>query len=221
MPEKLLLVEGEFDKYFIRELLRQPSNTIENLAIESFKIANKAAFKADEQGIFSLLKSLPVIIKATPPTSTLGVVVDADMHAAGRWQRIQQILLEEGYQHLPTTTFPNGLIVPTNDILPRFGLWIMPDNQEAGIIENFIRQLIHNEDKLQPEIDLVLDTLRQKDLQLFTDIHRPKAFIRTWLAWQQNPETSFGVAIAKKVLTTEAELGQRFVNWLNQLFNPS
>ena len=218
MPDKLLLVEDDFDKYFIGELLRQTPNEVGKIAIEPFKKKDEAGLKADEQGIYTLLKSLPVTIRATVPTSTLGLVVDADIHAAGRWQRIRQILADAGYENLPDT-FPNGLVVPTNDVLPRFGLWMMPDNQEEGIIENFIRQLIHEQDKLQPEVDTVLDSLRDKELQLFTDVHRPKAFIRTWLAWQEKPKMSFGVAVSRKVLTTDADLCLRFVNWLNRLFN--
>jgi hypothetical protein len=219
MPDKLLLVEGDFDKYFISELLRQTPNEVGEIVIEPFKKRTVAGLKPDEQGIYTLLKSLPVTIRATTPDNILGIIVDADIHAAGRWQRIRQILIEAGYQNLPDT-FPNGLTIPTDDILPRFGLWIMPDNQEEGIIENFIRQLIHDRDKLQPEVDLALNSLRNKELQLFTDVHRPKAFIRTWLAWQEKPEMSFGVAVSKKILTTDADLCQRFVNWLNVLFNP-
>lgn len=219
MPEKLLLVEGSFDKYFIEELLRKTTNKVGKIDTEPFRKKDDAGLKPDEDGISTLLKNLSVTIRATDPTHILGVVVDADTHAAGRWQRIRQILANLGYKNLPNA-FPDGLIIPTNDILPRFGLWIMPDNQDSGVIENFIRQLIHEQDKLQPEIDTVLDLMRDKGLQLFANVHRPKAFIRTWLAWQESPEMSFGVAVSKKVLTTDAELCLRFVNWLTRLFNP-
>lgn len=218
MPEKLLLVEGDFDKYFIGELIRQTPNEAGNVVIEPFKKKHEIGLKADEQGIYSLLRNLPVILRATDPDHILGIVVDADINSSGRWQRIRKILTDAGYENLPDT-FPNGLIIPTNDILPRFGLWIMPDNQEEGVIENFIRELIHEQDKLQPEVDAALHTLQTKELQLFTNVHRPKAFIRTWLAWQEKPEMSFGVAISKRVLTTDADLCRRFVNWLNLLFN--
>lgn len=218
MPNRLLLVEGDFDKYFIGELLRQTPNEVGKISIEPFKKEDEAGSKPDEQGIHALLKSLSVTIRATDPTAVLGIVVDADISATGRWQRIQHILTSAGYEDLPDT-FPNGLVIPTNDVLPRFGLWIMPDNQEEGIIENFIRQLIHQQDKLQPEIDATIDALLAKGLQLFADVHRPKAFIRTWLAWQDRPEMSFGVAISKKVLATDADLCLRFVDWLNRLFN--
>ncbi|GAB3986825.1 hypothetical protein GCM10028807_05060 [Spirosoma daeguense] len=212
MPDKLLLVEGKFDRYFIEEVIKQNPDAVPKLAIEPFK-------KEAEEGITALLKSLPITIRAIVPENILGVVVDADIHMAGRWQRIRQILTEAGYENLPDS-FPNGLIIPANDVLPRFGLWIMPDNHEEGIIESFIRQLIHEHDKLQPEVDFALNSLKAQELQLFTDVHRPKAFIRTWLAWQEKPEISFGVAVSKRVLTTDSELCQRFVNWLTLLFNP-
>ena len=218
MFEKLLLVEGDFDKYFISELLRQMPNEVGKVAIEPYRKKSEAILKAEEQGIYALLRSLPVTIRATRPTSTLGLVIDADMSAAGRWQRVQQLLINAGYESIPES-FPNGLIISSDGVLPRFGLWMMPDNQEGGVIESFIRQLIHQEDKLQPEVDAAIDALQAKGLQLFTDVHRPKAFIRTWLAWQEKPEMSFGVAVSKRVLTTDADLCRRFVCWLNLLFN--
>lgn len=218
MPDKLLLVEGDFDKYFIKELLRQTPNNVGEIAIEPFRKKHELGIKIDEQGIYTLLRTLPVTIRATSPEHVLGIVVDADMSPGGRWQRIRQILLEAGYQNLPDD-FPNGLIIGGNGSLPRFGLWMMPDNKDQGIIENFIRQLIHEKDQLQPEVDAALDALQLKALQLFADVHRPKAFIRTWLAWQERPEMSFGVAISKKVLTTDTDLCLRFVDWLTNLFN--
>ncbi len=218
MPEKRLLAEGPFDKYFIEEILKNSSGITIDATILPFRKKDEAGIKEDERGIYSVLRALPTTISAAYPDDILGIVVDADINAAGRWQRIRQILTDVGYENLPDS-FPNGLLLPTNDVLPRFGLWIMPDNQEEGVIENFIRQLIHDKDQLQPEVETALDSLRHKGLQLFTDVHRPKAFIRTWLAWQEKPEMSFGVAVSKKVLTTDADLCLRFVNWLNRLFN--
>jgi hypothetical protein len=217
MPEKRLLVEGKFDKYVIEELIKSSSQATTNPEISPHPTKNISGPNDDEEGISALLRALPVNIKNADSDDILGIVVDADLSERGRWQRIRDTLIKVGYQELPDT-FPDGLIVPGNDVLPRFGLWIMPDNKEEGVIENFIRRIIHEHDKLQPEIDSTLNSLRDNGLQLFSDIHRPKAFIRTWLAWQESPEMSFGVAISKKVLVTDNELGLRFINWLNNLF---
>ncbi len=211
MPEKLLLVEGKTDKYFIEQICIKTQTSIP-LEIRAFK-------KELEEGIEALLRSLPGDLKTGLPEEIIGLVVDADMNQLGRWQRIRDLLTSVGYQ-VPEHLSSNGLII-SSDLLPRFGLWIMPDNNEEGILENFIRKLIHSGDVLQAEVNAVLDQLKEKQLQLFTDRKRPKAFIKTWLAWQENPEMSFGVAIHKNLLDHNHELAIRFVTWLNTFFNPT
>ena len=49
-------------------------------------------------------------------------------------------------------------------------------------------------------------------------IHRPKALIHTWLAWQQTPGMPMGQAITARVLSCDSEIAIAFVNWLNYLF---
>ncbi|WP_367881111.1 DUF3226 domain-containing protein [uncultured Duncaniella sp.] len=50
-------------------------------------------------------------------------------------------------------------------------------------------------------------------------IHREKARIHSWLAWQEIPGTPMGLAITKKYLSTEPPVCQAFIQWLNSLFN--
>jgi hypothetical protein len=209
---KQLLVEGKTDKYLIEEICRDTKLSLQDI---TFQIPGS---KQDDGGISQLLKGLPIIIKnANQLGDVVGVVIDADLNAAGRWQHIRQLLTDVGYS-IQLTDVSQGLVVESHTVLPRFGLWMMPNNQDEGILENFIRQLIHEKDILQPEVEQILDGLRAKELQLFPDVKRPKAFIKTWLAWQEDPEISFGVAIKKKVLMTDAALCQQFTTWLKRLF---
>lgn len=212
MLGKLLLVEGTTDKYLIEEIAAKATPKLPKFAVTPSKNGN-------EEGIEALLRSLPVTLKSADPEDILGIVVDADLNASGRWQRIRQILENAGYQQISTDLAPGGQIIASDEILPRFGLWIMPNNQEKGILEDFIRQLIHKQDKLQPVVNQMLDDLKEKELQLFTEVKRPKAFIKTWLAWQENPEMSYGIAISKKLFLTDALLCQQFISWLDRLFN--
>lgn len=218
MATKNLLVEGSFDKHVISEIIKNTTNVITGDSIQPFKKKDTTNIKEDEQGIYVLLRTISTTINAAYPDDIIGVVIDADDSAIGRWKRIRQILASVGYKNLPNA-FPNGLVIIGDEALPRFGLWMMPNNEDIGVIETFIRQIIHESDKLQPEVDAALDALQAKGLQLFTDVHRPKAFIRTWLAWQKSPGISPGTAISMKVLATDADLCLRFVDWLNRLFN--
>lgn len=173
---KQLLVEGTTDKYLIEEICRDTKLSLQDI---TFQIPGS---KEEDGGISQLLKGLPVIIKnANQLGDVVGVVIDADLNADGRWQHIRQLLTNIGYStHLSDVS--QGLVVESQTVLPRFGLWMMPNNQDAGILENFIRELITKKDILQPEVEQVLDGLRARELQLFPEVKRPKAFIKTWLA---------------------------------------
>jgi hypothetical protein len=94
----------------------------------------------------------------------------------------------------------------------------MPDNELKGMLEDFIAMLIPATDKLMPVIDCTLTHLEQNKLNLYTEVHKPKTKIRTWLAWQEDPETSMGTAISKKILETDNELCRKFIEWLTKLF---
>ena len=51
------------------------------------------------------------------------------------------------------------------------------------------------------------------------EYHKSKAFIHTWLAWQEDPGTPMGLAITKKYLSTNDKvLCNSFIEWLNLLF---
>ena len=95
----------------------------------------------------------------------------------------------------------------------------MPNNELKGMLEDFIAMLVPKDDPLMPIVDCTLTYLENQKLNLYTQIHKPKTKIRTWLAWQEDPETSMGTAISKRILETEQEICQKFGKWLKNLFD--
>ena len=120
---------------------------------------------------------------------SVGLMLDADGHAAGRYQRVKQ-LCEGLFPELPNSLPASGLVSQHGD--KRFGLWIMPDNRADGDLETFLRNLVP--DALEPlwrhacaSVRDAIDTgagCRQS--------HMPKANLYTWLAWQDPPGQSQG-----------------------------
>lgn len=94
----------------------------------------------------------------------------------------------------------------------------MPDNQSPGDLEQFVRFLIPDTDELAPYADGVLKQIETDGRNLYRHRHS-KAFIHTWLAWQENPGMPMGTAITTKALSAESPIVLHFVRWLNQLFN--
>ena len=202
-----LLVEGNDDFHVIASLCKSFN------VIESFDIN-------DCKGIDNLINSLSVRLKSSG-VQTIGVVIDADADVNSRWSTIKDILISSSlYNNIPDTIPLEGLILyPTKKDDIKFGLWIMPNNQTNGMLEDFTAFLIPEDDKLLPITDSILKDIEDKSLNEYKSSYHAKARIHTWLAWQKEPGTPMGLAITKKYLTTIPPICQTFVDWLDKLFN--
>jgi hypothetical protein len=127
MPGKrILLVEGTDDEHVLKHLCGQ-----------------RGVGRLDEikpQGsVEPLLENFPVRLKESE-IEVLGVVLDADTDVAGRWDALKHRLKQAGYGGVPDHPDASGtiLVPPANTLLPRFGVWIMPDNQSKGVLEDFL-----------------------------------------------------------------------------------
>ncbi|MEQ9549677.1 MAG: DUF3226 domain-containing protein [Coleofasciculus sp. G3-WIS-01] len=122
-----------------------------------------------------------------------------------------------GYQAIPTVPPPDGWVYTQPD-KPKIGIWLMPDNQLPGMLEDFVAHLIPTDDSLRPKAEAILQEIEQLKLNRYTPIHHPKALIHTWLAWQETPGMPMGQAITAQVLSYNAEIANKFVEWLKRLF---
>jgi hypothetical protein len=86
------------------------------------------------------------------------------------------------------------------------------------MLEDFISFLVPPDDELLPIADATLAAIESQHLNKYSLIHKSKAKIQTWLAWQDNPGAPMGLSITKKYLTTDEETCQRLIEWLRALF---
>lgn len=163
-----------------------------------------------------MLASLPVKLREEN-LQTLGIVVDADFDATARWQAVIRKLQEFGYQDIPKTPVRNGWIDLQSE-KPKIGVWLMPNNQLPGMLEDFVKYLIPVGDKLQEKVEAILQEIETEQLNPYSLTHRQKAFIYTWLAWQKKPGMPMGQAITAKALSNDNPEVRVFINWLNLLF---
>jgi hypothetical protein len=148
-------------------------------------------------------------------------VLDADQNLMRRWQQVLTVIekVSSGYV-LPSQPDPVGVIIPApDDYKPRLGIWLMPDNQNLGELEDFVAYLIADGDQLRPYALDVLSKIEAAKLNKYKH-KRSKAFIHTWLAWQKEPGLPMGAAITAKALSADSPIALIFINWLNRLFNP-
>lgn len=212
MEEKVLkyrlLVEGKNDQHVIWNLAErlQLKETFEVVATDSYQ---------------QLLEALPVELKGTNVMERLGIVMDADQDATAHWLAIRNILLKSGYySNLPEMLPADGLIIePDDEEQLIVGVWIMPDNRECGMMEDFVACMIPEGDQLLDEVDATLKYLEENKLNRYKPVHHAKARIHTWLAWQNDPGMPMGTAITCQILSVDKELCGRFVSWLCKLFD--
>ena len=207
-PAAYLLVEGRNDQHVIWALCKQYQ------VPQSFSVQTPE--DREKEGIEALLEGLPLRLKAEN-LLTLGIVVDVDQDLNARWQAIRNHLTTSGYRDVPRRPLNAGWISASSD-LPRVGVWLMPDNQISGMLEDFVVQLMPPEDDLRPRAERVLQEIEQARLNRYRVIHHPKALIHTWLAWQETPGMPMGQAITAQVLRHDSPIAHQFIAWLKQLF---
>ena len=210
-----LLVEGKNDFHVISALCAKYD------VPESFDIRWPKNKMSDGGGRDQLLKLFRFQLEASDKKA-IGIVLDADDDLMARWQQVLAVIEKVNSDYvLPSQPEPNGLIIPAPyDYKPRLGIWLMPDNQNRGELEDFVRYLVPDSDQLHPYADEVLNQIETAKLNHYKH-KRSKAFIHTWLAWQKEPGLPMGAAITAKALSADSPMALQFVNWLNRLFNPA
>jgi hypothetical protein len=201
---KKLLVESTNDSHFISHLFEKSTNSKKR-----FEIINC-------ENISNLINRIPAELIASD-TEVLGIVVDADQNLSKRWIELKKQFEKYGYQFSDIPQ-PEGEMLDKQGFYPKVGIWLMPDNLKTGILEDFITEIIPENDKLKPIVAGVLNDIESQELHLYKDIYRPKAFIHTWLAWQDEPGKPFGWAVTKRYFDLNASLAQTFVLWLKRVF---
>lgn len=204
---RIILVEGVDDEHVIKHLC----GTRGVPELDQVK---------SHGGIDRLLESFPVLLKASQEGDIVGVVVDADTDLASRWQSLRNHLIRLEYT-APDDPLPGGTILepPAETLLPRVGIWIMPDNRRQGILEDFLRFLVPEDSLLFQHVLNSVTSIPENERR-FTASVQPKATIHTWLAWQAEPGKSLGTAITARFLDPTVPQVDELVSWLTALFFP-
>lgn len=200
---KKLLVEGNDDQHVIWALCEKFTVT------ENFDVI-------DCEGITKLYEQLPVRFKQAQ-VNTIGLIIDADSEIKDRWKSISALLSLQGFT-IPQEIPIEGLILK-NNLGFKIGVWIMPNNNENGMLEDFISFLVPKEDKILPIVNDTLTNIENQGLNQYSLIHKSKATIHTWLSLQSDPGTPMGLGITKRYLTTDEETCLKLVNWLKELYD--
>lgn len=229
MSKKILLVEGNNDRAFFKAFCKTLGLT--DVEIPEITIVTPKDRGSQRNGWTNLVDHLPTEIKRlrSGDIDKLAIVIDADFSPDNNGgvtsrrnliaHKINDFLQYQKYGLYEIAEQPNyqkGDIFKHSNGLPDIGLWIMPDHQNDGMIENLIEQMISTnteQQSLLAHVDLSINNLPAK---LFSDIHLSKARIYTWRAWQKEPGIRLPDALSENLLTLEA--AANFSNWLISVF---
>jgi len=219
---RILFVEGIDDQHTIWAICEQRKieKTFRIIIPDGEgKIPKKNARQTEIGGIDNVLKAARLnLIAGSGAVERIGIVVDADEDLNARWQSVSSILERAGYKNLPASPDKNGTIF-TQEYLPTFGVWIMPDNQiEKGYLETFLTHLVPENDKCWEHAKNSVTALEEKPFVKEKVDHTTKAEIHTFLAWQEEPGKPFGQSITAKYLQADNPQCAKFVDWLKRLF---
>lgn len=165
-----------------------------------------------------LLAGMELAVK-TSTGRVVGFVLDADSPLKDRWNAVCSRLRRVDVA-LPPEPPRGGLVAESGKYKASVGVWLMPDNEQAGALETLLQSLIDADDP-------VFQQARQSTAEAkkvgaaFRDVDRPKAEIHTWLAWQENPGLPYGSAIRARYFGHESPAALAFVAWFRRLFNLS
>ena len=213
----LVLVEGKDDLHVIGHLLHQHDIVCQMATSSPRPPDMPIVFLQETGGITRLLSSLPIRLNNTD-LQRVAIVLDSDEDVAAGWQAIKTKLAQIGQIDLPNE--PNQAGTVTTLYLEKHevvvGIWLMPNNREPGILEDFVQQMIPQPDPLWKHAQQAVATV---PIQHFSSRKQSKAEIHTWLAWQAEPGRPLGVSVRVGVLTLTAVSAQSFITWIRQTFS--
>jgi hypothetical protein len=154
---------------------------------------------------------------------SLGLVVDADFKANGAgkhaaYTRVTAIAQQHGF--LVPEPYPAGVtrfIFRHPDGLPDFGLWIMPDCSQDGMLEHLVEASVSaNQASLFAK---ACNAVRAIAAPLFNVVtHTSRARVYTWLAWQRVPGRSVATTVSDDLIDLTKTPARECVEWLQTTF---
>jgi hypothetical protein len=208
-----LMVEGSDDMHAILGLMKRHDYDWDDAKLTR-------PYVEDMKGVHKLLAA-DNLSAGAKSLVRMGLVLDADLESAQRWQQVRDCFSNLGIK-LPASPEPDGTIldVPHTPGLKvsKLGIWLMPDNQQPGILEHFLGRLVPANDPCWSYAEEVTAKARALGGALAEKDHA-KGRIHTWLAWQADPGLPFGTALTARLLGHDSPEALAFVAWFRRLFS--
>lgn len=206
-----LWVEGSDDDHSIRHLLIRHG-------VDYDRKPWPARFPSIEQAgdKDQLLQTVERSVRAST-NRAVGFVLDADSSPRYRWKAMLSHLQRTGVE-VPEDIPNQGFVGESQTYQARVGVWLMPDNQQEGTLEDFLRTLVEEDDSLISHAQASTTQAKERHRANFREVDEKKAVLHAWLAWQEVPGLPYGTAIRARYFRQDSPAAVRFVAWFRRLF---
>ena len=147
---------------------------------------------------------------------SVGFLLDSDGEPRDQWRAVCD-RLRVFELDLPDEIPSEGFVDDVAEFGARVGVWLMPDNRREGALEQFLEDLVDDEDALLPVAERSTAEARRNGAEFPEADHR-KAVLHTWLAWQKSPGLPYGTAIKAQFFRHDSPAALAFVDWCRRLF---
>ncbi len=225
---KILLVEGDTDKSLFEKICKNLSLDASVLVAVPKDLAEPDDLdgkKNSKQGVFQRLELL--LRQLNDGTYThIAIVVDADYsqcNGLGFQRTIDKVSeIVRPYAFELDENSVHGICYKNTEGLADFGLWIMPDNQNEGMLEDWIKSCVkESEQELFQQVVAVVEKIPEPK---FSEHSKSKAEVATWLAWQKKPGHGLyhvikdGFLQKEHLLKVDHPLFKELEQWLIKVF---
>lgn len=216
--ENILLVEGETDRGFFEALCKSLQLAVK---VDVTTPRDAGHIKNSKQAAFAVLETTYLPQLYDGQLKRLAIVIDADQDVNGEGfartlKRLTDRLIPAGYQ-LRLESGSSGFLFSHSDGLKDLGAWLMPNNADDGMLEDWIQLNLHpQEAALMQHAKASIDKIPGGTK--FKPLRRSKAEVATWLAWQTDPDHGLWQALKPGLLNESAPQLQTLKAWLMSVF---
>ena len=169
------------------------------------------------------VSEIPKLFQAASDNSwynNIGIVLDANqIGAEKRYNKLFTLLQKEGGYDLPRSVPKEGLYVESHS-KRKVEIWIMPDNKTDGYLEHFLEKLISKENLVKfVKAQKAVKQFNKSEAELIPEKAMQKAYIHTYLAWQQEPGKPISQAINANYFNPKLQAAKPFLKWLKLVFD--
>lgn len=215
MQRDVLHVEGKNDSHVIRHLLKRHGIECDEKAGPVEIRTPRGQNQSGAEGVEALLDVLEFAVRQAAGFR-VGFVMDANGNLQRRWKQITARLKHVGLT-VPTNPPAPGLISAVTTYNTTVGVWVMPDNQHDGTLEDLLHGLIGRRNRLIRHAESATDKAKNHGA-LFRKVDRLKCVLHAWLAWQMVPGLPYGAAVNAHYFGHGSPAAKAFVAWFKALY---